>query len=532
MNNTTQKKPKMSSTPIDYNESVNPEDLILREDLQKLKLIDQYADKVIKTEKDITRQIELLKLWTQRDLNYSISTSFAFRIICKAQGTKLGISEPVTSEFEIDITEDSMVWGEILMYQSWNLISALPKVGKSALIVGICGAVLNNKSEFLGLPIKNKFDNLIIVGNDQSNKQWAKLFLREGLCHKTEENKIKIDKRIALWSQGSGIQLNDEGIDKIISECKKRPNSLLLVDTLRSVTAQMGLDENKTEISAPIRKLQDATEDYGVTGVMLHHTTKSVFGGNAVMASSGSAAIPAAFDQTILMNWLKQNAEQSTQSDKRIAVSCMGRGASSSIVVELTDNKWISHGDGDSAIQAERMAEVEENLQGRQGDVYDLIINNAESDKYTSTLDISNQLNITSNKALRTLKALERKGLIKQEGVKNQNNKGRPIALFRPTRGTELSRGFNDFNDFNEIKTTKIHKTPDLSTPTYETCSPETTAPAVNIKVQRLKDDGEWQNGWVIADSSNPSDITIARMGSPHLTAQHYRWQINLKPTT
>jgi predicted transcriptional regulator len=166
------------------------------------------------------------------------------------------------------------------------------------------------------------------------------------------------------------------------------------------------------------------------------------------------------------------------------------------------------------------MAEVEENLQGRQGDVYDLIINNAESDKYTSTIDISNQLNITSNKALRTLKALERKGLIKQEGVKNQNNKGRPIALFRPTRGTELSRGFNDFNDFNETKTLKTHKTPDLSTPTH------------GIKVQRLKDDGEWQHGWIIADSTNPSDITIARMGSPHLTAQHYRWQINLKPTT
>ena len=169
MNNTTQKKPNMSSTPTDFNESVNPEDLILREDLQKLKLIDQYADKVIKTEKDITRQIELLKLWTQRDLNYSISSSFAFRIICKAQGTKLGISEPVTSDLEIDISEDAMGWGEILMYQSWNLISALPKVGKSALIIGVCGAVLNGENEFLGLPIKNRFDNLIIVGYDESN---------------------------------------------------------------------------------------------------------------------------------------------------------------------------------------------------------------------------------------------------------------------------------------------------------------------------------------------------------------------------
>ncbi len=510
----------MSSTQKDFNESENQEDQILQEDLQKLSLIDTYAERVIKTEKDITRQIELLKLWTQRDLNYSISSTFAFKIICKAQGTKLGISEPVTSDIEIDITEDAMVWGEILMYQSWNLISALPKVGKSALIVGICGAVLNNKTEFLGLPIRNRFDNLIIVGNDQSNKQWAKLFLRENLCWKTENNKIKIDNRIALWSQGSGIQLNDEGIDLIVSQCKKRPNSLLLVDTLRSVTSQMGLDENKTEISAPIRKLQDATADLGVTGVMLHHTTKSVYGGNAVMASSGSAAIPAAFDQTILMNWLKHNAEASTQTDKRIAISCMGRGVSSALVAELTDNKWISHGDGDAAIEAERLSEVEENLQGRQGDVYDLIINNAESDKYTSTLDISNQLNITSNKALRTLKALERKGLIKQEGVKNQDKKGRPIALFRPTRGTEQSGGFNDFNDFNPIKTLKTLKTPSLSSPTQD------------MKVQRLLDDGNWQNGWVIADGSNPSDITIARMGSPHLTVEHCSWQIDLRPTT
>ena len=81
----------------------------------------------------------------------------------------------------------------------------------------------------------------------------GKTFFERRTMPKTNESKIKIDKRIALWSQGSGIQLNDEGIDKIISECKKRPNSLLLVDTLRSVTAQMGLDENKTEISAPIR---------------------------------------------------------------------------------------------------------------------------------------------------------------------------------------------------------------------------------------------------------------------------------------
>ena len=86
----------MSSTQNDSQESKNPDELILQEDLQKLALIDDYAQKIIKTEKDITRQVELLKLWTKRDLSFSIGTDFAFKIICKAQGQKLGISEPVT----------------------------------------------------------------------------------------------------------------------------------------------------------------------------------------------------------------------------------------------------------------------------------------------------------------------------------------------------------------------------------------------------------------------------------------------------
>ena len=58
----------MSSTQNDSQES-------------KLALIDDYAQKIIKTEKDITRQVELLKLWTKRDLSFSIGTDFAFKII-------------------------------------------------------------------------------------------------------------------------------------------------------------------------------------------------------------------------------------------------------------------------------------------------------------------------------------------------------------------------------------------------------------------------------------------------------------------
>ena len=86
----------------------------------------------------------------------------------------------------------------------------------------------------------------------------------------------------------------------------------------------------------------------------------------------------------------------------------MGRGVSSTIVAELADNKWISHGDGEEAIRAEKISELEDNLQGRQGDVYDRLIQSWETNTKMSTIDIANALNLTANKALRTLKALER----------------------------------------------------------------------------------------------------------------------------
>ena len=86
----------MISTPNDLNEYENYEETILKEDLEKLNQIDQYAIKVIDLEKDTTRQIELLKLWTHRDLHFSISSTFAWKIICKASGQKLGIPEPVS----------------------------------------------------------------------------------------------------------------------------------------------------------------------------------------------------------------------------------------------------------------------------------------------------------------------------------------------------------------------------------------------------------------------------------------------------
>jgi len=284
----------------------------------------------------------------------------------------------------------------------------------------------------------------------------------------------------------------------------------------------MGLDENKTEIQAPIRRIQDATADLGVTGVFLHHTTKSVGGGNAVIASSGSAAIPAAFDQTILMNWLKPSLDQTTQTDKRISISCMGRGVSSMLVAEIADGYWISHGDGDEAVLAERISEIEDNLQGRQGDAYDHVCQLWENQVHTSTTELANHLNLSTQKALRQLKWLERKGLIKQEGFLETHEKGRPVALFRPSRGDINSMGLNDLNDFNGNKIHKTHITHANSSP------PKVSIPRLT-KVERLMKDGTWQRGWFVKDGSNPHSVQIEKLGNSNVSIRDLRWEVDIR---
>ena len=106
---------------------------------------------------------------------------------------------------------------------------------------------------------------------------------------------------------------------------------------------------------------------------MIHHTNKSVSGGNATNASRGSNALPAAASLTILMNWFKQPAEGQTQSDHRVVLKTQGRAKGTTLLIELQDDGWIHHGDGESVLAAEAMQEAADELQGRQACVFDYI---------------------------------------------------------------------------------------------------------------------------------------------------------------
>ena len=239
----------------------------------------------------------------------------------------------------------------------------------------------------------------------------------------------------------------------------------------------------------------------------------------------------------------------------------MGRSKATNLVVELTDDGWVSHGDGDDAIAAEARAQVEESLQGRQESAYDHCCQLWENKVHTTAAEIASCCNISRQKALRTLKALVTKGLIVQDGELPPDTAGRPAALYRPVFDTpndpskktggqkgqtcQIEESTADEQSFGGQRgqipsalgsdPSRAHIKRDLTHKTHLTPSDGGGVPEgvllpvpVGTHVERLIGDS-WKNGWLVRDGSNPNRMVIAKLGNEMLTMSNQRWGVDIR---
>jgi len=51
--------------------------------------------------------------------------------------------------------------------------------------------------------------------------------------------------------------------------------------------------------------------------------------------------------------------------------------------------------------------------------------------------------------------------------------------------------------------------------------------PGTPVELHR---NGDWNNGWVIADASNLDNVRAAKLGSPNVTVGSLRWELDVRP--
>lgn len=519
----------MDTTPDESNSSGTiPESLKDHQEL--LNRLDQYASTVLCNETDPLRRSQLLRLYAD-EAGCPINDKTAAILLSKAEGAVNGVCAPRMRGEKMDTTPTPWAWEGVIMSGTFNLLVAPPKVGKSALMVGMISAWFHGEESYLGQPLHGPCPKVFIIGTDQPESDWNTLFKREGLVDRDGNLAGPIEM---LWHTGAPLHLTDEGIAHLGEIASVNPGALFLLDSYHACCAPLGLEEAASSFDGPARRLAEALAPHKATLAMIHHTNKSVSGGNATNASRGSNALPAAASLTILMNWFRQPAEGQTQSDHRVVLKTQGRAKGTTLLIELQDDGWIHHGDGESVLAAEAMQEAADELQGRQADVFDYIKERWMLGEFTvAGTEIASHFNLERNKTSRCLRGLVRKGLIEEAGMTEANALGgRPSPLYRP-KGASSLEAWQTSQTCQTSSSIAIERgLPPLTALTRSDggCSVEggLTPPSPGTPVELFRN-GEWSNGWVVAAASSSDNVRAAKLGNSMITVGNLRWGLDIR---
>ena len=364
-----------------------------------------------------------------------LSSKDVFLILAKARRDIEGIDEGEKPNVELDVSEESWLWDQLITEANLTLIVSMPKVGKSSLVGAFLGQLSSGSTEYLGKEIKGEKRSIYIVGSDQPLNDWVKILIPAGLAERTASGKVILKEPLKrLWHKGKPLHLTEESIELLYGIAKDDPNSIFVFDAFASLISGLGLDENHAASVEPIRMMTEALASTKATPILLHHASGGNAGERAVKASRGTKALPAEASQILELDWLIPEDKH----DNRVTISSAGRNSTPvDMVIEQVDRAvWVSLGSKSEIAENLRLEKVREKLNDRQELVLTFLEQRDEKNKgmFTTSQDLVENLKSEfegdNTKALSTLNQLENKKLIYSK-YRNFEGKGK-CRIFYP----------------------------------------------------------------------------------------------------
>ena len=344
--------------------------------------------------------------------------------IWEARKRSKGLVTMLVPDMEIDAPQEVWLVEDLIMKSDTNLLIASPKVGKTTLIIDLIGKWSRSiEDSYLDKKFVGKCPPVFIVGTDMPRSRWLPLLNRFGLAERIGKDKWKLlNPIVGLFTQNESLHLDDSGLSRIGELVSNHEGCLLLIDSYSKVVAPLGVKEADASFAGPIGDLQEVVAPFGVTTIVIHHSGKQSLGSGAVMASRGSTALPAAVSQVINLKWF--NRDENRQ-DKRILLETEGRGMSFEAIILQSKYGFESEGNATDVIERQKEKEKIAKLQDSQAEVFAEVKDRRPQEATAG--DIKNALNIGDRSALRSLRALERKGLLISET--RRTDKGRCVVF-------------------------------------------------------------------------------------------------------
>ena len=392
---------------------------------ERLISFDDEVDTFFKSDCEIQSKDRIVYLRDKaKKLGLNLRDSEIRAKIWEGRKRSKGLVTMLVPDMEIDAPQEVWLVEDLIMKSDTNLLIASPKVGKTTLVIDLIGKWSRGvEDSYLGKKFIGKCPPVFIVGTDMPRSRWLPLLNRFGLAERIGKDKWKLlNPIVGLFTQNESLHLDDSGLSRIGELVSKHEGCLLLIDSYSKVVAPLGVKEADASFAGPIGDLQEVVAPFGVTTIVIHHSGKQSLGSGAVMASRGSTALPAAVSQVINLKWF--NRDENRQ-DKRILLETEGRGMSLEAIILQTQYGFETEGNATDVIEKQKEKEKIARLQDSQAEVFEEVKDRRPQE--VTSGDIKNALRIGDRSALRSLRALERKGLLISET--RRTDKGRCVVF-------------------------------------------------------------------------------------------------------
>lgn len=442
----------------------------------------------------------------------------------------------------LQATESVFLLDGLVKLGEANVIIGQPKVGKSSFSTGLIAAIRDRRETFLSrdLLLPGERMPVLIFGTDQSEGDWLHFLRRETLVD--EANVLDPGAVDFFCSLESSAEYNftRDGLRHMREEIDKHQFPLVIIDSLSSMMEPTGIEENTSRYAQPIRTAIRELRKTGATLLIIHHSVKRPATWDWIVECRGSSSISSVFSWGVLMRWVAQEDDGLARLDRRVGFTGKGRGSAETggVMAEyLADGGWTYLDGLEHAQKVERTRQKIAELGGVRGEVFDYLKLRSEAGCEVTSNEISNALpsKRTSSHVDRELENLRTRGLAvitrrEQIGEARKPSKlwqvSEPVLAIDSLGDSDL--GFKGLNGFSSIKTIKT-KVSDSQEGVEALKKNQVPSILVRTPVERLID-GQWHNGWLVRDGSDPHHVVIEKVGNPMLTMSNQRWDIDIRP--
>ena len=320
-------------------------------------------------ENPMTRTDQVLMLLRSNEdvSSLKLKDSDLEKLVIEAKDCRDGKVRMIKRGNRMNTTPIPWLWKGFIRKGKSNLVYGDPKTGKTRLVLGMLGAYANKSTAFLGHDLSQCEEDILIIGPDMCEDDWAANFIDFHLGTPSGEMHERIK---GVVPQGRGFRLNEEGIQLIVDECRESPGLVILLDSLFTLMSSLGLDENKPGFADPIAALVDAVAPYEATVIVIHHAKKGTEANSMAGAARGSSAITGFVDQLVHLRPFEEGGRADEAKD--VEVRTQGRRGKPAHLIARFDNEakcWVSRGKPSDVRKAAEAVSTGEALEGYQLDV-------------------------------------------------------------------------------------------------------------------------------------------------------------------